>query len=80
MLKCSDSSLYTGYTTNIDKRIDVHNKGKGAKYTRGKGPVKLVYQENYFSKSVALKREHGIKKLTKKQKESLIMKASGGKK
>ena len=58
ILQCSDGTLYTGFTNNIEKRISTHNKGLGAKYTRGRLPVKLVYTENFKSKSKALKREH----------------------
>lgn len=74
ILKCNDKTLYTGYTVNIENRIDVHNKGKGAKYTRGRLPVQLVYQEAYKSKSDALKREIQIKKLSREDKIRLISK------
>lgn len=72
ILKCKDNTYYTGYTTNIEKRLDVHNKGKGAKYTRCRLPVVLVYQEHYETKGEALKREYAIKKLTRAQKIDLI--------
>lgn len=74
MLKCADGSLYTGYTNDLQKRVDVHNSGKGAKYTKSRLPVRLVYSEEYQSKSSALKREAEIKKLTRAQKEKLIQK------
>lgn len=64
--------MYTGYTVDIDKRISVHNSGKGSKYIRGRIPVKLVYSEEYESKSEALKREYAIKQLSKSAKERLI--------
>lgn len=72
ILKCSDGTLYTGYTNNISKRILAHNSGKGAKYTRGRRPVKLVYSEKYLSKKNALKREYEIKQLSRKEKIKLI--------
>jgi putative endonuclease len=74
MLRCSDNSIYTGYTIDLKKRLDTHNEGKGAKYTRTRLPVDLLYFEEYSTKSAALKREHAIKKLTKKQKEQMIEK------
>jgi putative endonuclease len=76
ILRCSDGTLYTGYTTNIEDRIKIHNSGKGAKYTRGRLPVELEYYETYESKSEALKREIQIKSLTKTKKLKLI---NGGK-
>lgn len=72
MLKCNDGTLYTGYTIDLEKRIDKHTHGKGAKYTRGRGPFQVVLVEFYETKSEALKREHEIKKLTRKEKEKLI--------
>lgn len=74
ILECSDGTYYTGYTNDIKKRIIAHNKGKGAKYTRGRGPVILKHQENYGTKSEAMSREYRIKKLSKKEKEALILK------
>ena len=68
-----DKSLYCGYTNNLEKRIFEHNNSsKGAKYTRTRRPVKLVYSEEYFSKSEAMKREYQIKQLTRQQKLDLI--------
>lgn len=72
IVKCCDETYYTGYTNNIEKRLKAHNEGKGAKYTRARLPVTLVYQEEYKDKSEALKREYAIKKLTRKSKEILI--------
>lgn len=72
IIRCKDNTLYTGFTVNLEKRIETHNKGMGAKYTRGRRPVKLVYKEEYESKSQALRREHAIKKLNKKQKINII--------
>ena len=72
ILLCADSTFYTGYTNNIEKRIENHNKGKASKYTRGRLPVKLVYQESFLSKTEALKREIDIKKKSRIQKLHLI--------
>ena len=75
MLRCSDGSLYTGYTDNIERRFLVHQSGKGAKYTRSRLPVELAYQEVLPDKSAALKREASIKNLSRQQKLQLIGKA-----
>lgn len=72
MLRCCDNSLYTGYTNDVKRRESVHNTGKGAKYTKSRLPVKLVYYELCEDKSQALKREWAIKRLSKAQKELLI--------
>lgn len=72
ILKCSDETLYTGWTNNLDKRLEAHNSGKGAKYTRVRLPVKLVYYEEYEDKIEAMKREYAIKRLTRKDKINLI--------
>lgn len=72
ILECADNTLYAGYTNDLDSRLKVHNQGKGAKYTRGRLPVKLVYSEIMENKSEALKREYQIKQMTRKQKEELI--------
>jgi putative endonuclease len=74
ILRCADNSLYTGVTTDLDKRLKQHNgiEKNGAKYTRGRQPVKLVYQENSSSRAAAYKREHAIKSLKKSEKERLI--------
>ncbi len=76
MLRCRDNSLYTGYTDDVARRAAVHNAGKGAKYTKARLPVSVVYQEECPDKSSALKREYAIKQLTKAQKEALIGKES----
>ena len=73
ILRCKDNSLYTGYTDNVEKRLAIHNEGKGAKYTRGRLPVGLVYCEELPDKSTAIKREIEIKKLPKSKKEKLIL-------
>ncbi|MBC7766462.1 GIY-YIG nuclease family protein [Arenimonas sp.] len=73
ILECNDTTLYTGWTTNIDKRIVAHNGQKnGAKYTSTRRPVKIVYTEECVGKKEAMKREYAIKQLTKKQKILLI--------
>jgi putative endonuclease len=72
IVECSDGTLYTGITNNIDKRIAKHNSGKGAKYTKQRIPVRLVYFEIYPSRSEASKREWVIKQLTRKEKFDLI--------
>lgn len=72
MLQCKDGSLYTGYTDDVQRRLAVHSAGKGAKYTRSRLPVELVYQEELPDKSAALRREAAIKKLTRRQKLDLI--------
>jgi len=75
ILRCADGTYYTGYTTDIEKREAVHNLGKGAKYTRSRLPVEMVYHECFASKSEAMSREWHIKRLTREQKEKLITKS-----
>ena len=72
ILRCGDGTLYTGITTDVEKRLEQHRAGKGAKYTRGRGPLTLAYQEQCADHSDALKREIAVKKLTRVQKEKLI--------
>ena len=72
ILRCKDNTLYTGITTDVEKRLDAHRSGKGAKYTRGRVPLELVYREACESHSDALKRELEIKSLTRQEKEKLI--------
>ena len=72
ILRCKDDSLYTGWTNNLEKRIQNHNAGKGAKYTKTRRPVKLVYYEEHETKNEAMSREYAIKQLTRKEKENLI--------
>ena len=71
MLECKDGSLYTGITDNVARRLAVHRSGKGAKYTRGRGPLILRYAERCAGMSEALQRENAIKKLTKAEKIKL---------
>lgn len=74
LVLCADNTLYTGITTDLERRIDEHNNSneKGAKYTRARRPVKLVYSEEYENRSEASKREYFIKKMSRKDKVSLI--------
>jgi putative endonuclease len=72
ILRCADGTLYTGWTNDIEKRLAVHNAGKGAKYTKPRLPVELVYFETHATKEEAMSREYEIKQLTHTQKEMLI--------
>jgi putative endonuclease len=72
IVQCRDGNYYTGYTNDLKNRIDLHNKGNGAKYLRGKSPVKLVYAKEYHYYKNALRGERNIKKLTREQKERLV--------
>ena len=72
MLRCRDGSIYTGCTDHVERRWTVHQSGKGAKYTRSRLPVELVYQEAVEDRSAALRREAAIKKLTRKEKLNLV--------
>ena len=72
ILRCADGTLYTGITTDVDKRFEAHCTGKGAKYTRGRGPLTLVYREECGDHSSALKRELEVKKLPRQKEEQLM--------
>ena len=72
IVECSDGSLYTGYTTDVDRRVSEHNAGEGAKYTRGRTPVELRHVETFEERSAALSREHAIKRLPRAAKTSLL--------
>jgi predicted GIY-YIG superfamily endonuclease len=74
ILRCKDGTLYTGSTDEVQRRLAVHNSGKGAKYTRGRLPVEVVYTEACESYSTALKREYAIKQLTRQEKLNMIEK------
>ena len=74
ILRCGDGTLYTGITTDVEKRLEAHRCGKGAKYTRGRGPLELVYREECGDHSAALKREAEIKKLSREEKLKLTEK------
>ena len=72
ILRCGDNTLYTGITTDVEKRFEAHQSGKGAKYTRGRGPLELVYRETCGNHSQALKRELQVKALPREEKQNLI--------
>jgi putative endonuclease len=72
VLECSDGSFYTGYTTDVERRVTEHDAGDGAKYTRGRTPVELVHVEQYDSKSAAMSREYELKQFTRTQKERVV--------
>lgn len=72
LLRCADGTLYTGFTNDLARRLATHNAGRGAKYTRGRRPVELVYWESFSNKSSALRREYAIKQLPRRQKLTLI--------
>ena len=72
ILICSDNTLYTGWTNNLEKRLKDHNSGKGAKYTKSRLPVEVVYYETFDTKVEAMKREYAIKQLSRKEKLLLI--------
>ena len=73
ILRCGDGTLYTGITNDVEKRLAAHRAGKGAKYTRGRGPLELVYREELPDHSAALKREYEIKSLSRQEKEKLFV-------
>ena len=72
ILRCGDGSLYTGITDDVLRRLEMHRSGKGAKYTRGRGPLELVYSECLENKSLALRRESAVKNLSRQEKLALI--------
>ena len=72
MLRCKDNTIYSGYTTNLERRLEVHNSGQGAKYTRVRLPVKLVYFEEFDNKVDAMKREWQFKRYSHAEKEKMI--------
>ena len=77
-LECSDGSLYCGWTGDLEQRIQVHNKGKGARYTRGRRPVRLVYYEEFSTREEAMSREWHLKRLSRREKERLIREGNPG--
>ena len=77
MLRCADDSLYTGITNDLEKRLETHNAGKGARYTRARLPVKVVYQELVENRSSASIREYQLKQLSRSEKQRLLQKFSG---
>lgn len=72
VLECADGSFYTGYTTDVERRVEEHDAGEGAKYTKGRRPVTLRYVERFESRGAALSREHEIKQLRRREKETLV--------
>ncbi|SCY48680.1 GIY-YIG nuclease family protein [Butyrivibrio sp. INlla14] len=72
ILECADGTYYCGWTNDLEKRVKVHNEGKGGKYTRARLPVKLVYHEEFDTKEEAMSREWHIKQLSRRGKEKLI--------
>ena len=72
IVECSDHTLYTGWTNDLEKRIEAHNTGKGAKYTKTRGPVRLVYFEKFATKEEAMSREYHIKRMSREEKKRLI--------
>ena len=78
IVKCCDNTLYTGWTTDLDRRIEAHNSGKGAKYTRSRRPVELIYAERFDTKQEAMRREWEIKQLSRKEKLRLAGKQPPG--
>ena len=72
IVKCKDGSLYTGWTNDLEKRIIAHNEGKGAKYTKSRRPVTLVYYETFETKEEAMSREYHIKRMSRREKEKLL--------
>lgn len=72
IVECSDGTFYTGWTNDLTRRMQAHNQGRGAKYTKARRPVKLVYYEAFETKEEAMKREYAIKRLSRQEKEELI--------
>lgn len=77
ILECGDGTLYTGITTDLNRRLEAHRAGKGAKYTRGRGPLELRYTEPCDGYAAALRREYAIKQLSRAEKLELIKKSQG---
>ena len=72
ILECADGTYYTGYTTDVERRVAEHNAGTAAKYTRGRTPVEVIHTETYDSQSAAMQREYAIKQLRRPAKEELV--------
>jgi putative endonuclease len=77
VLECADGTYYTGYTTDVERRVAEHDAGAGAKYTRGRTPVELVHVEEFETRSAAMRREHEIKSLSRRRKDRLVDGADG---
>ncbi len=78
IVRCADNTFYTGFTTDLQKRVKAHNEGKGAKYTKGRGPVELVYFEELPTKEEAMSREWHIKQLSRAEKEEMVQNGPWG--
>ena len=72
ILECADGTYYTGYTTDVERRVAEHNEGTAAKYTRGRTPVEVIHTETFDSQSAAMQREYAIKQLRRPAKEELV--------
>ena len=72
LLRCADGTFYCGWTNHLKERVRIHNEGRGAKYTKGRRPVELVYYEEFATRQEAMKREWAIKRLSRKDKQLLI--------
>jgi putative endonuclease len=72
VVECADGTLYTGYTTDVERRVEEHNAGEGAKYTRGRTPVEVVHVESFDGRGEAMSREAEVKSLSREEKESLV--------
>ena len=79
ILECKDGTYYTGWTNNLDKRLKDHNEGKGAKYTKARLPVSLIYYEEFQAKEEAMSREYAIKRMTRSEKSKLVSEYRGNK-
>lgn len=77
VLECNDSSYYAGYTNDLEKRVRIHNEGKGAKYTRAKLPVRCIYHETYETKREAMQAEYQFKQLNREKKERYMKEGNG---
>jgi predicted GIY-YIG superfamily endonuclease len=72
LLRCGDGSLYAGITNDLEKRLAAHRSGRGARYTKGRGPLRVVFREEVADKSAALRREHALKRMPRRQKLALV--------
>ncbi|WP_099353533.1 GIY-YIG nuclease family protein [Fredinandcohnia onubensis] len=77
VLECKDGSFYAGYTTDVEERLKKHNEGKGAKYTRGRGPITLLFSQEFDTKEEAMRAEYRFKRLKRPEKERLLAMESG---
>lgn len=78
VLECNDGSYYAGYTTDLNRRVGMHNAGKGAKYTRARGPVRCIHHENFETKREAMQAEYRFKQLTRPAKERYLKQEEAG--